>query len=205
MRDDTPSAHRQIEPEPAVYARNLLLRHRSGDGTAFPELVAEFRRPVYSYLLRCGIVETDRDDVFQDIFIKIHSAAHQYCGDRPLQPWLFTIVANTVRTHYRKRRIRDLVFAETSEAEPGSEQAGGEKLAEVAQTAAWLQREIEMLPLVQREVLLLCCVENLPQNEVAEVLSLPLNTVKTHLRRARLALSEKLSRRNAASSGEVPS
>jgi RNA polymerase sigma-70 factor, ECF subfamily len=195
----------RVESVAAASARNVLLRHRDGDSGAFAELVAEYRRPVYSYLVRNGIAESDRDDLFQDIFIKIHAAAGQYSADRPLHPWLFTIVANTVRTHYRKRRIRDLVYAEPVDSEPNCNQPDGERVLESAQTATWLQREIEMLPLAQREVLILSCVENLPQNEVADVLGLPVNTVKTHLRRARLALIEKLSRRNANPSGEVPS
>ncbi len=56
--------------------------------------------------------------------------------------------------------------------------------------------QISELPLARREVLLLACVESLPLKEVAAVLGLPLGTVKTHLRRARLTLAEALARRN---------
>ena len=59
-------------------------------------------------------------------------------------------------------------------------------------TAARLEREILRLPLPQQEVLILTCIENLPQKEVAEILGLPVNTVKTHLRRARQALVKRL-------------
>ena len=93
--------------------RELLLRHRDGDPSAFPRLVARYRAPVYSYLVRCGVRESDRDDVFQDIFIKVHRAAAQFQSERPLHPWLFTIVANTVRTHHRKQRVKELVFTES--------------------------------------------------------------------------------------------
>ena len=64
-----------------------------------------------------------------------------------------------------------------------------------------LVRQIHRLPLAQREVLVLACIENLPQKEVAEILGLPVNTVKTHLRRARLVLVDRLAQRD----GEVPS
>ena len=69
--------------------RELLLRHRDGDSSAFPKLVARYRAPVYSYLVRCGVRESDRDDVFQDIFIKIHRAAAQFQSERPLQSLAF--------------------------------------------------------------------------------------------------------------------
>lgn len=178
--------------------RELLLRHRDGDPSAFPKLVARYRAPVYSYLVRCGVRESDRDDVFQDIFIKIHRAAAQFQSERPLHPWLFTIVANTVRTHYRKRRVSEIVFMQSSQREPRDPAPDGERLAVARQTATWLEEEIRKLPLMQREVLLLACIENLAQKDIAAALELPINTVKTHLRRARLALVRKLARRNAS-------
>ncbi len=185
--------------------RELLLRHRLGDSEAFAGLVAGYRRPVYSYLVRCGVPETDRDDLFQDIFIKIHRASAQYQDDRPLHPWVFTIVANTVRTYHRKKKVREMVFAEASEVEPQAPAADGERQAIAKQTAAWLEQEVQKLPLAQQEVLILTCIENLPQKEVAEILGLPINTVKTNLRRARLTLTAKLTRRNTTKHGEVPS
>ncbi len=176
--------------------RELLLRHRDGDASAFPKLVARYRAPVYSYLVRCGVGESDRDDVFQDIFIKVHRAAGQFQSERPLHPWLFTIVANTVRTHHRKQRVKELVFMESRREVPDPA-PDGERVAVARQMATWLEEEIRKLPLMQREVLVLACIENLAQKDIAAALELPLNTVKTHLRRARLTLVDKLARRNA--------
>jgi len=177
--------------------RELLLRHRDGDPSAFPRLVARYRAPVYSYLVRCGVRESDRDDVFQDIFIKVHRAAAQFQSERPLHPWLFTIVANTVRTHHRKQRVKELVFMEPRR-EVRDPAPDGERVAVARQTATWLEEEIRRLPFMQREVLVLACIENLAHKEIAAALELPINTVKTHLRRARLALVRKLARRNAS-------
>ena len=177
--------------------RELLLRHRDGDPSAFPRLVARYRAPVYSYLVRCGVRESDRDDVFQDIFIKVHRAAAQFQSERLLHPWLFTIVANTVRTHHRKQRVKELVFMEPRR-EVQDPAPDGERVAVARQTATWLEEEIRRLPFMQREVLVLACIENLAHKEIAAALELPINTVKTHLRRARLALVRKLARRNAS-------
>lgn len=182
-------------------ARELLLRHVGGDGDAFAALVADYRRPVYSYLIRCGVAEADRDDLFQTVFLRIHRAAATYQPDRPAHPWLFTIVANEVRTHLRRSRIRMLVFGHvtTDPEEPAPElpdaAPDGERALAARETVAWLDSEIRRLPVGQREVLLLAGVESLPLKVVAETLGLPLNTVKTHLRRARLKLGEKLARR----------
>jgi len=177
--------------------KDLILRHIEGDGDAFAELVDRYRAPVYSYLSRCGLATDDRDDLFQDIFIRIHRAAASYDPHRPLHPWLFTIVANAVRNHLRRQRVRSLVGSAAKVGEPTASNPGVERVAAGRQTMAWLEERIKELPLARREVLLLVCVESLPLKEVAAVLGLPLGTVKTHLRRARLTLAEELARRNA--------
>ena len=178
--------------------REWLLRHRDGDPEAFARLVAEYRAPVYSYLVRCGVSPADRDDLFQEVFIKVHAAAQSYDAGRPLHPWLFTIVANTVRNHHRRRRVRELLHLDGTSHEASTSSADGETVAAARQTVAWLEEEIGRLPQVQREVLILVCIENLAQKEAASALGLPVNTVKTHLRRARLTLVRKLARRNTA-------
>jgi RNA polymerase sigma-70 factor (ECF subfamily) len=183
-------------------ARDSLLRHREGDPEAFAALVAEYRRPVYSYLIRCGVAASDRDDLFQAVFLKIHRAAPQYRAELPSHPWIFTIVANEVRSYMRRRRVRELVFGSAAAREPEDPAPDGERAAQARETVAWLEEEIRRLPLAQREVLILVSLEGRPLAEAAEALRAPLNTVKTHLRRARLALGEKLARRHAAGKGE---
>jgi RNA polymerase sigma-70 factor (ECF subfamily) len=185
--------------------REPLLRHRDGDTEAFAVLVADYRRPVYSYLIRCGVAEGDRDDLFQSVFLKIHRAAAQYRPELPAHPWIFTIVANEVRSHLRRRRIRELVFAGPATHDPADPAPDGERAVEARETVAWLEEQIRRLPLAQREVLILASLESRPLSEVAEALGLPLNTVKTHLRRARLALSEKLARRRGEGSAKEQS
>ncbi len=176
--------------------RRLVLRHREGDPEAFAALVEEYRAPVYSYLARCGVDADDRDDVFQEIFIKIHHAAARYDEHRPVHPWIFTIVSNTARTYLRKRRVRQLVFAEGDGSEPADPRPDGERRTAAREAVGLLECEIRKLSLIQREVVLLAGVEKLALKEVAEVLGIPVNTVKTHLRRARLALGRALERGN---------
>lgn len=181
-------AQMQIEavPEPS---ERLLVAHRQGNGDAFPQLVERYRRPVFGYLVRCGVAESDRDDLFQEIFIKIHQRAAQYDATRPLHPWLFTVVANTVRTYQRKQRLRSF-FIWSPEIEPdvADDSPDVESLASARQTEAWLERAIQALPMPQREVLVLATIENVPLKDIASILEMPVNTVKTHVRRARMRL-----------------
>jgi len=186
-----------VDPAAADDESSLLPRHLAGDEAAFAELVDRYRGPVFSYLVRCGVAPDDRDDLFQEIFIRAHRAAATYDPGRPLHPWLFTIVANAVRNHLRRQRVRSLVGSVDDAGEPAAGGPGADRVAAGRQTLAWLEQRIRELPPARREVLILACVEHLPLKEIAGVLDLPLGTVKTHLRRARLSLAEELARRNA--------
>ncbi len=184
--------------------RSLLARHCRGDTDAFPALMSAYRRPVYSYLVRNGVAEADRDDIFQSIFLKIHAAAESYDPSRPLAPWLFTIVANTVRNHFRAHTVPIAAVPSDDSRDPldlPDPNPGPEQVAAARETVAWLEEARLALPPAQREVLLLVTVAGLRQQEVAHSLNLPLNTVKTHLRRARLTLADGLADRDAPAGG----
>lgn len=167
--------------------RRWLPRHCRGDADAFAELIGAYRRPVYSYLVRCGFPSDVRDDLFQEVFLRVHRAAASYQPSRPLKPWLFTIAANTVRGHLRSVQGSPL----TTEATAGVRDPAPSAVdwAEAKSTLAWLESAIASLPVSQRDVLLLTCIEEMDQNQVASALGLNVNTVKTHLRRARLTLA----------------
>jgi RNA polymerase sigma-70 factor (ECF subfamily) len=172
--------------------RTWLPRHCRGDRSAFPALLEAYRRPVYSYLVRSGVAADDRDDVFQSIFLKVHAAAASYQPGRPLAPWIFTIAANTVRNHRRGQRGANSWAAHHEPQELADPNPGPERVVQAREAVAMLERAMAALPFAQREALVLSVVTGLRQREVAEALDLPLNTVKTHLRRARLALPKAL-------------
>jgi RNA polymerase sigma-70 factor (ECF subfamily) len=182
---------------PADESGRLLVAHRSGDAQAFAKLVRNYRRPVYGYLVHCGVPEGERDDLFQDIFVRVHERAGTYDPSRPLHPWLFTVVANTVRSFFRKRQRRLYFFplASVPSEDVKGDAPDGEALASASETKQWLERAIGALPLPQREVLTLAAIESLPLAEVASILGIPVNTVKTYLRRARLRLVSSYERR----------
>src|SRR5262249_48837192 len=142
---------------------------------------------------------------FQEIFATVHRAAATYQADRPIRPWLFTIAANLVRSHYRAARSRDAVLRADGAAPDRHPAPDGYQLTEARETAAWMEATIAALPEAQRQVVVLCCIEQLSHSEVATILAMPVNTVKTHLRRARSALAQRLARRRAALRREVTS
>ncbi len=200
--------------------RNWLPRHCRGDEQAFEQLLLAYRNLVYSFLYRYGIDQHNRDDLFQDIFLKVHQSASHYRPSEPLRPWLVSIVLNTVRNFHRDRGRRKHFMAHFKtlsgnhpSATPDwqSHQSGLDEQLEQQSTVMWLERRITTLPERQREVLVLSTLKGMRMKEIAKVMTLPENTVKTHLRRARLALAESLADREnrrehhqAPVSGESP-
>ncbi len=190
-------------PVVAFDERSLLGRHVGGDKDAFRTLVNKFSDRIYGYLVRSGVRASERDDLFQEIFLKVHRAATSYSAERPLSPWVFTIVVNTTRSHLRKVGVRQVVQPVESMDDVEGTIVSAARLAEAKETAGFMQAEVMKLTDPQREVLLLCAVHELGQSEVAAVLEMPVSTVKTHLRRARIALAAAVGRRKKIQEREV--
>jgi RNA polymerase sigma-70 factor, ECF subfamily len=176
--------------------RNLLIQHRDGDPDAFRALIAQHGGAVYGLLGRYGLTPSERDDVFQEVFVRVHRAAAVYREDRPLKPWLFTIAVNTARTWITRRRGRELPDVDDSRTnrmvDPSPD---GARVAEARQTMDALKVALDGLPQEQRDAVLMVGVHQLPYDEAAETLGIPLNTLKSRLRRGRIALAEALAAR----------
>ncbi len=179
-------------PKPPEGEAEAIARAAAGDPGAFRVLLSAHKDAVYGYLCRCGFDAALREDLAQEVFVKVHAGLPSYRPERPLRAWIITIAANTVRSHLRRRRPPT-----TGEVDRLIEGGAPDAFATTVghETAALLDQALATLPMVQREVVLLCCVEMLPQEQVAQALDMPVNTVKTHLRRARIALAAYLERR----------
>jgi len=188
---------------PQADERLLLSRHLKGDREAFPELVARFGSLIYTVVGRYGLSAEERDDVFQEVFVRVHRAAPGYQADRELKPWLLTIAVNTARSYLSRSRGREVSDRGQASLRLVSDQPTSQQLVEASRTLTWLVTRLDELPVAQREVLLLCCVHHLEMQQAADVLGIPLGTVKTHLRKGRLALAADLERRRHTQEREV--
>jgi len=197
LKDETAKRNRFSEDR----GQSLFFRHISGDNQAFSELMRLFQSQVYSYLVRAGVPVSDRDDLFQEIVLKIHRAREQYDQTKALFPWIFTIAVNTVRSHFKQKR--QVIVTDSNPEAAVAEAADSRDQFEARETSSWLENEIGKLSLAEREVIILCCVENIDQTDAAELLGLSINTLKTHLRRGRMKLAAAHARRNTLINREV--
>ena len=202
----------QVDPDSNVIAladrrdddgARWLVAFADGDRDAFEPFVRRWADVVYATIARSGVTGADRDDLFQEVWIKVARAARGFDADRPVAPWLLSIVLNAVRDARRSRAAGEAARTDAMVVERADTAPAPRDHVEAAETAEWLAEAVAALPDGQREAVLLCAVQCRPQTEAADALGVPVNTVKTLLRRGRLALAQALARRRTIAAREV--
>ncbi|MFQ5350305.1 MAG: sigma-70 family RNA polymerase sigma factor [Thermoanaerobaculia bacterium] len=177
----------------------LVERVVAGDGEAFRQLVERYQRPVFGLLLRMVRTPSVAEDLAQETLIKAYRAIATFDRSRQFSSWLFKIAHNTAIDYLRKSRPRTvplesddgdrldpLALLAMPESQSPEARARGRDLAEALQEALMTLRPD------YREAVLLRFQQGLPYDEIADILDLPLGTVKTHLHRARKQMAAAL-------------
>jgi RNA polymerase sigma-70 factor, ECF subfamily len=166
----------------------LITRVGSGDRTAFDVLYGRYARPVFGLALRRLGDRGRAEDAVQETFASIWRAAGSYKPERgPGAPWLYAVARNAIVDNGRARREPPV--------ESGEEQADEVTPADRAESGwvAWrVHRAIGELPENERTVIELAYWGGRSQSEVAELLGIPLGTVKTRTRTGLARLADML-------------
>jgi RNA polymerase sigma-70 factor (ECF subfamily) len=177
---------------------DLLLRYRAvGDREAFEELVHRYERELYNYLRHyLGDAEMAAD-AFQAAFLQVHLKCDRFEPGRRVRPWLYTVATNqAIDAQRRNRRHRMISLDRRSRTSGQQEEAGplvelldGDELGPVDKLESEEQRRyvreaVDRLPDSLRQVLLLVYYQGLKYREAAEVLDIPVGTVKSRLHAA---------------------
>lgn len=173
----------------------LLQRHVEGDPQAFTALVGRYRRELYNFLFRFTGDAALAEDIFQETFLQIHISAATFDQTRRLKPWLFTIAANKARDAMRRGARRQTVPLDAAIDSSGESVSSYAEIlpADIPQPAETLmnletrravQNIVRDMPENMRTVLLLNYFHGFPYKEIAEMLSVPLGTVKSRLHAA---------------------
>jgi RNA polymerase sigma-70 factor (ECF subfamily) len=172
-----------------------------GDAAAFDRLVEVYTPRLYRLVRRTAPDRAEAEAVVQEAWLRAWKARKRCAPDRPFFPWLASIAMNVARDTWRKRRPLD--FADLGDAVEwiAAAETPAEARLEAAQSAERLARQVEALRPEWRVILGLRYDGGLTYSEIAEVLGIPLNTVRTHLRRARVALKARLEEEDAGPIG----
>jgi RNA polymerase sigma-70 factor (ECF subfamily) len=177
--------------------QRLIQRARQGDRSAFAELVDKYRNRIFGYLLRMVGNREDALDLAQETFLRVFSSLDSFNPDRPFKPWLYRIATNLAIDYLRRRR--DVVSLDAPlhnqegwHLQLADEAPGPVERQEQAELAEYLARLVSQLPENYRSAILLRHGHDLTYQQMAEILGVPVSTVKTRLFRARERLRQEL-------------
>jgi RNA polymerase sigma-70 factor (ECF subfamily) len=181
--------------------QELVRQAVGGDAQAFDRLVGFHTPRLYRVVRRFAADGAEAEALVQEAWLRAWKSRARCAPDRPFFPWLASIALNLARDDWRKRRPLD--FADVGEGVEAiaSPEPSAERRVEARQAGEKLARLVEELRPEWRMVLALRYDGGLEYSEIATVLRIPLNTVRTHLRRAQAALRARLEEDDGGSIG----
>ncbi|MEI8196172.1 MAG: sigma-70 family RNA polymerase sigma factor [Phycisphaerae bacterium] len=173
-----------------VTDEQLLADYLTGQQSAFAELVQRYQQELFAFLQRFVSDAQVAEDLFQETFVQVHRNARSFDPARSFRPWLFTIAANKARDYLRAAGRRGTQSLDNSTGRDETttfldllEADGPPPLAELTQAEgiAKVQQVLAELPATYREVLILSYFHRFAYKQMAEMLNVPLGTVKSRL------------------------
>ena len=177
----------------------LVAKALKGDRKAFEMIVRKYERPLMNYLGRMTGEREAACDFAQDVFLKVYCSLESYRPTYKFSTWLFKIASNHLIDHWRKKKIPTLSLDQPVDDEdgsltpqvpdPGPSVARKFELAEVRQK---IERALESIPAAFRELFVLRHVNEFSYEEIADIKSLPVGTVKNRVFQAKEMLRKRL-------------
>lgn len=160
----------------------LMLEFQGGSRAAFEQLFARYRGPLYGYFRRRLNGDQRAEDLTQDTFLAVIRAAAHYEPRALVRTYLYGIALNLLFAE-RRKLYRDFPPG-TVAPEPAT--------SSTPDAAMWVRQALEKLDESEREILMLREYEQLSYSEIGDLLKLPVNTVRSRLFRARMAMKDLL-------------
>ena len=177
----------------AAPERAIVERMAAGDGEALRELYDMHSRAVYSLALRILRVQSDAEDIVQDVFVQAWRQAARYDATRgTVAGWLLMQARSRSIDRLRARQARPEQTEDERRADPPDSSAGADIQIVRSEQARRVRQALEDLPRLQRTALELAYYEGLTHVQIAEQLEQPLGTIKTRIRQGLLKLRQAL-------------
>jgi RNA polymerase sigma-70 factor (ECF subfamily) len=169
---------------------DLVTRAMTGREDGFEELVRRYQRPIAAYVYRMVGDYDAALDLTQEVFIKVYASLARYRSEFKFSTWIYKIAHNAAVDHLRRHSTREQSLVNQVDGEPydlpiESGRLSPEQESEKAERCAEIELVVRQLPAAYRELIVLRHSHDLSYDEIADVTSLPLGTVKNRLFRAR--------------------
>jgi len=176
----------------------LIKKTLRGNRRAFEELVRKYEKKIFSFVVRMVRNEDTAVDLTQDFFFKIFTVLDKYNFEYKFSTWAYRICYNLVIDHLRKNQAqvdslddesvssRDLLDSENVNREDGFRALAREE------TRDYVWRIVDQIPLKFRELILLRYIQDLKYEEIADITSLPVGTVKNRIFKAKEILKQEM-------------
>ncbi|MBU0687332.1 MAG: sigma-70 family RNA polymerase sigma factor [Candidatus Margulisbacteria bacterium] len=145
----------------------------------FSEVYTAHKGRVWSLSSRYVKLQSDKEDLLQEVFLNVHKALPRFRGEASLETWIYRITVNTAINYLKKQKRHQKI----------TQVLGGLRIMDTVEVAesvdSTILKPLEKLNPQQRTIILLSDVEEKALDEIAEILQVPVGTVKSNLHRAR--------------------
>lgn len=211
MNREPPAAHvtdaplgRCLVSGPAEGARAAEPRSAPGEPASLDLLAVHHQHAdfVWCSLQRLGVRPPDLDDVSQEVFLVVHKRLHTFDGSSKLTTWLFGICMRVATAHRRRAWFRrETPAAELPDAGEAPASDRPDALCAAREARATLERVLDAMDLDKRAVFVMFEIDELPSEEIAGILGVPVGTVWSRLSAARKQFEAKLAREKRRARG----
>ncbi len=176
----------EAEPQrPGLSDERLMLAFTQGSSEAFTELFHRYKQPVYGFFCRRVSDPASAEELTQETFFALLRARIRYEPRALFRTYLYAIGFKILRAHRRKAAFRVAFLGHRNSVPDPAKQ-------DATESGLWVRRAVEKLDPLDREIVMLREFEQLSYGEIADLLHLPLNTVRSRLFRARTSLRDLL-------------
>ena len=168
----------------------LIKDYLSGDENAFTEIINRYLKLIYNFTYRLVGNKHSAEDISQEVFLKAWKNIKKFDSEKSFKTWIFSIAKNTSIDHLRKRK--DIPISMFDNEDTGNviednlkdEEPKADELFALAQNKEQVKKIVGELSIIQREVIILKYSNEMSLSEVAEIMKIPIDTAKSHHRRA---------------------
>ena len=175
--------------------RQLIGRIQAGNTDQFGEIIERYKKLVAHVVFKMVTVEADREDICQEVFVKVYQKLGSFRFQSKLSTWIATIAYNTSLNHLEKKKVPlldDVAPQESPMERIAAEEGTPDETTENKDLSALLIEEIDRLPVQYGTILALYHLEDMSYKEISQITRIPDGTVKSHLFRARKLLKDRL-------------